>query len=106
MGYLNGIRGGIFNSPKEKKVFISKHVIFLENDYVIRYKDQSKVVLEELTRSSSSSPPTKVVDLREREEFPSSSYSVRVIEWRDEQTTIPNQNIQEPHRSGRTIKLS
>ena len=34
---------------------------------------------------------------------------MRVTDWRDEeeeeQTTIPNQNIPEPHRSGRTIRL-
>ena len=42
--------------------------------------------------------------------MPSSSRSVRVTDWRDEeeeeeQTTIPNQNIPEPRRSGRTIRL-
>ena len=41
--------------------------------------------------------------------MPSSSRSVRVTDRRDkeeeEQTTIPNQNIPEPRRSGRTIRL-
>ena len=59
--------------------------------------------------SLSSSQPTRVVDLRENEEMPYSSRSVRVTDRRDEeeeeQTTMPNQNIPEPRRSGRTIKL-
>ena len=108
--YLKGTRGGIFYSPKDKKVFVSTHATFLENDYIIGHKPRSKVVLEELMGSLSSSQLTKVVDLRENEEMPSLSRSVRVTDRRDkeeeeEQTTISNQNIPEPRRSGRIIRL-
>ena len=101
VGYPKGTRGGIFYSLKNKKVFVS--IIPLSLKMIVnRHKLRSKVVLEELTRSSSSSQPTRVVDLRENEEMPSSSRSVRVTDWRDEeeeeeQTTIPSQNIPEPH---------
>ena len=84
VGYPKGTRGGIFYSPKDKKVFVSTHATFLENDYVIGNKSRSKVVLEELMGSLSSSQPTRVVDLRENEEMPSSSRSVRVTDRRDE----------------------
>ena len=110
VGYPKGTRGGIFYSPKDKKVFVSTHATFLENDYVIGHKPRSKIILEELMGSPSFFRPTRVVDLRENEEMPSSSRSVRVTDWRDEeeeeeQTTILNQNIPEPRRSGRTIRL-
>ena len=60
--------------------------------------------------SPSSSQPTRVVDLRENEEISSSSRSVRFTDRRDEeeeeeQTTILNQNILEPRRSRRIIRL-
>ena len=38
MGYPKGTKGGIFSSPKDKKVFVSTHVTFLKNDYVNGHK--------------------------------------------------------------------
>ena len=41
-------RGGIFYNPKEKKVIVSTHATYLEEDYMNNFKPKSKVVLEEL----------------------------------------------------------
>ena len=49
VGYLKGARGGLFYSPLDKKVFVSKNVTFLEDDYMRNFKPRSKVVLEELS---------------------------------------------------------
>ena len=48
IGYPNGTRGGIFYNPKEKKVIVSTHTTFLEEDYMNNFKPRSKVVLEEI----------------------------------------------------------
>ena len=48
ISYPKGTRGGIFYNPKEKKVIVSTHATFLENDYMNNFKPKSKVVLEEL----------------------------------------------------------
>ena len=48
IGYPKGTRGGIFYNPKEKKVIVSTHATFLEEDYMNNFKPKSKVVLEEL----------------------------------------------------------
>ena len=48
IGYPKGMRGGIFYNPKEKKVIVSTHATFLEEDYMNNFKPKSKVVLEEL----------------------------------------------------------
>ena len=48
IGYPNGTRGGIFYIPKEKKVIVSTHATFLEEDYMNNFKPRSKVVLEKL----------------------------------------------------------
>ena len=57
IGYLKGTRGGIFYSTKDKKVFVSTHATFLEDDYMKNYKPKSKVILEELA-SSQETPKT------------------------------------------------
>ena len=46
--YPKGTRCGIFYNPKEKKVIVSTHTTFLEEDYMKNFKPRSKVVLEEL----------------------------------------------------------
>ena len=46
--YHKGARCGIFYNPKEKKVIVSTHTTFLEEDYMNNFKPRSKVVLEEL----------------------------------------------------------
>ena len=43
--YLKGTRGGIFYNPKEKKVIVSTHATFLEEDYMNNFKPKSKLVL-------------------------------------------------------------
>ena len=48
IGYPKGTRGGIFYNPKEKKVIVSTHATFLEEDYMNNFKPKSKVVLEDL----------------------------------------------------------
>ena len=48
IGYPKGTRGGIFYNSKEKKVIVSTHATFLEEDYMNNFKPKSKVVLEEL----------------------------------------------------------
>ena len=48
IGYPKGTRGGIFYNPNEKKVIVSTHATFLEEDYMNNFKPKSKVVLEEL----------------------------------------------------------
>ena len=63
VGYPKGTRGGIFYSPKEKKVFVSTHATFLENDYMNNFKPRSKVVLEEMLGTTSTPRPTRVVGL-------------------------------------------
>ena len=48
ISYPKGTRGGIFYNPKEKKVIVSTHATFLEEDYMNNFKPKNKVVLEEL----------------------------------------------------------
>ena len=48
INYPKGMRGGIFYNRKEKKVIVSTHTTFLEEDYMKNFKPKSKVVLEEL----------------------------------------------------------
>ena len=48
IGYPKGTRGEIFYNPKEKKVIVSTHYTFLEEDYMHNFKPKSKVVLKEL----------------------------------------------------------
>ena len=48
VGYPKGTRGGLFYSPSDKKVFVSKNATFLKDDYMKNFKPRSKVVLEEL----------------------------------------------------------
>ena len=57
IGYPKGMRGGMFYSTKDKRVFVSIHTTFLEDDYIKNYKPKSKVILEELA-SSQETPKT------------------------------------------------
>ena len=50
IGYPKGTRGGIFYNPKEKKMIVSTHATFLEEDYMNNFKPKSKVVLKSLTQ--------------------------------------------------------
>nr|XP_048328495.1 uncharacterized protein LOC125422087 [Ziziphus jujuba var. spinosa] len=55
IGYPKRTRGGIFYNPKEKKVIVSTHATFSEEDYMNNFKPKSKVVLKEL--GSVQNPP-------------------------------------------------
>ena len=106
IGYPKGTRGGIFYSPKEKKVFVSTHATFLENDYMNNFKPRSKAVLEEMLGTTSTPQSTRVVELRSEEIESSSFQPTRVVELREEEeTTVPSQEPSEPRRSGREIRL-
>ena len=48
VGYPKGIRGGLFYSPSDKKVFVSTNATFIEDDYMTNFEPRSKVVQEEL----------------------------------------------------------
>ena len=48
VGYPKGTRGRLFYSPSDKKVIVSTHAIFLEEDYISNFKPKSKIILEEL----------------------------------------------------------
>ena len=45
VGYPKGTRGGLFYSPSDNKVFVSKNATFLKDDYMTNFKPRSKVVL-------------------------------------------------------------
>ena len=87
VGYPKGTRGGLFYSPKDKKVFVSTNATFLENDYMTNFKPRSKVILEEMLHGPLPPRPTTVVD------------------HRIEETTVPDQVTMVPRRSGREIRL-
>ena len=87
VGYPKGIRGGLFYSPSDKKVFVSKNATFLEDDYMTNFKPRNKVVLEELRYDQIRKSPS-TTDERQSQE-----------------TTIPIQNILVPRRSRRVVRL-
>ena len=52
IGYPKGTRCGIFHHPKEKKVFISTHARYLENDNMIQNTLDSGIVLKDISNKS------------------------------------------------------
>ena len=48
VGYPKGTRRDLFYSPQDRKVIVSTHFTFLEEDYMNNFKRKSKVILEEL----------------------------------------------------------
>ena len=48
VGYPKGTRGGFFDNPQDKKVFVLTNATFRANDYMANFKPRSRVVLEEL----------------------------------------------------------
>ena len=106
VGYPKGTKGGIFYSLKEKKVFVSPHATFLENDYMNNFKPRIKVVLVEILGTTSTPRLTRVVGLGGEEAGPSSCQPTRVVELREEgETIVLSQEPSEPRRSGREIRL-
>ena len=52
VGYPKGTISGIFYSPLDQKVFVNANAVFLENDYIMNHKSNSKLVLEEISSTS------------------------------------------------------
>ena len=73
IGYPKGTIGGIFYNPKEKKkVIVSTHATFLEDDYLNNFKSRSKVVLKELNsvqdpQETPNFPPLFPIDVQRGE---------------------------------------
>ena len=57
VGYPKGTRGGLFYSPSDKKVIVSTHATFLEEDYISNFKPKSKIILEELDSTQEQTEP-------------------------------------------------
>ncbi|XP_022883817.1 uncharacterized protein LOC111400651 [Olea europaea var. sylvestris] len=53
VGYPKGTRGYYFYSPLDREVFVSTNSTFLEDKYINERQSKSKVVLEELSGSNS-----------------------------------------------------
>ena len=87
VGYPKGMRGSLFYSPSDKKVFVSTNVTFLEYDYMTNFKPRSKVVLEELRSDQIIKSPSTT------------------DEQQSQETTIPIQNILVPRRGGKVVRL-
>ncbi|KAG8661844.1 hypothetical protein MANES_01G044150v8 [Manihot esculenta] len=48
IGYPRGTKGGLFYSPKDKKVIVSTNVNYLEDDYILNHIPKSQLALCEL----------------------------------------------------------
>ena len=57
VGYPKGTRGGLFYSPSDKKVIVSTHATFLDEDYISNFKPKSKIILEELDSAQEQTEP-------------------------------------------------
>ena len=57
VGYPKGTGGGLFYRLLDKKVFVSTHVTFLEEDYINNFKPKNKIILEELTSAQEQTEP-------------------------------------------------
>ena len=69
MFITKGTRGEILYNPKEKKVIVSTHATFLQEDYMSNFKPRSKVVLEKLDlvrdpQETPNFPPLFPIDLQ------------------------------------------
>ena len=76
MGYPREIIGYYFYRPEERSIFVAKRVIFLEDEYLLRRDDGSKVVLEEVQ-----DPNTNATSLDEYTQ----RHRVGLVEYRDNQ---------------------
>ena len=65
ISYPKSTRGGIFYNPRDKKVFVSTHAMFLKNEYMNDFKPRSKLLLEEISGKSPSDDSTRAVELIE-----------------------------------------
>ena len=53
VGYPKETKGWYFYHPREQKVFVSTHVVFLEDNYIMNYKPKGRIVLEEVKEQTS-----------------------------------------------------
>ena len=86
VGYPKGTRGGLFYSPQDNNVIVSKNATFLEKTYMMDFKPHSKTVLEELQSDEIRRSPSTTGERQRRE------------------TATPNQSVLVPHRSGRVVR--
>lgn len=82
VGYPRGTKVGLFYSPKDQKVIVSTDAWYLEEDYIIDHKLNSKIVLEEL-----------------REKKPAQTYLTPTVQEVTSHETVVNTQV--PRRSGR-----
>ncbi|KAA0062742.1 gag/pol protein [Cucumis melo var. makuwa] len=89
VGYPKESKGGLFYDPQENKVFVSTNATFLEEDHIRNHQTRSKLVLEEISMTSTDRPSlcTKVVD-----------------KTRNIGQTHHSQELREPRRSGRVVR--
>ena len=83
VGYPKGTKGGLFYSPKDQTIKISTHATFLEEEYMRDFKPKSKVILEELSKTSQ---------------------QVSDLDIRPSNEPTNDQQHGEPRRSGRVIR--
>ena len=98
IGYPKGTRGVIFYNPRDKKVFVSTHAMFLEHEYINNFKPRSKVLLEDVLERKSQNDTTRVI------ENDTDSMTTRVVDIDNETKNIidlSNQKVIIPRRSGR-----
>ena len=62
IGYPKRTKGGIFYNPKDKKVFVSTHTTFFDNEYMNDFKPRSKLLLEKISKKKTPDDSTKVVE--------------------------------------------
>ena len=100
IGYPKGTRGGIFYNPRDKKVFMSTHATFLENEYMNKFKPRSKLLLEEIFKKKIPDDSTRVVK--------KGTYfvTIGVVDIDNEIENITGWKVIMPRRSGRIRRLS
>ena len=62
ISYTKGRMRGIFDNPREKKVFMSTHAAFLKSEYMNDFKHHSKLLLEEIYEKTIPDDSTRVVE--------------------------------------------
>ena len=98
IGYPKSTRGGIFYYPRDKKVFMSTHATFFENEYMNDFKPHSKLLLEKMFQKKTPDDSTRVI------EKDTDSMTTRFVDIDNEIENItdkPNQKIIIPRYSGR-----
>ena len=101
ISYPKGRMRGIFDNPREKKVFMSTHAAFLKSEYMNDFKHHSKLLLEEISEKKSLDDSTRFVGKG------IDSLTTRVIDIDNEIENItdkPSQKVIMPRHSGRIRK--